>query len=104
MSWAIKAAPWLGGALVAALIWGLWSRLDHATKERDAALAAVAAYQRDARARAAADTKAKERNDDFQTSRDTVGGGDDPARYLCRLRAVQTGTDPAACDAPDVQR
>jgi hypothetical protein len=84
-----------GGLCLALWIQGL--RLHSAKLERDAAQAQVKVLKRAIAARDAADQQKDKRDADFKASQDAVGRPDSPALYLCRLRAIQRGDDPAAC-------
>lgn len=104
-----RFAPWLIGGLgvvsllMGGAIWLLMGRLETRTSERDAAIRLAASYQATLKAREGADTKAREREDVFDQGTAALGTSGDPVVYLCRLHARQTGTDPAACDAPLLQ-
>lgn len=91
--------------VLAALVALQGQRMHSAKIERDEARAELATLRQAWEARNKADAQAKERDDEFGKTKAAVGTPGDPAIYLCRLRAVQTGNDPAAaCGAPDLPR
>ena len=74
MPWGLllKAGPWLGLAVAALVIWGLWGQLDAANSKLDAANAVIQQREKDAKANAIAVAQLAQKLNDTETKVITV--------------------------------